>query len=178
MTDPAGRSPDVPAEQAGPAASEGQSTRSAQTNTSGPSANIAVPIGALLIIASFFLPWLDLEASSPSGFDIAFRVPSARVLLNQFGMDPKKATGLTRRLVIVPLMAVGVLLLNATAGSHVLTRVFSRMLTFATGVFLSIVLGYVGLKVPQLHPAPAFWMTFSGGLLIAVGSFFDVLRRA
>ena len=158
MTDPAGRRPDMPVRQAG---------------------NIAVPIGALLIVASFFLPWLNFPgASSPSGFDIAFRTPSARVLLNHFGVDPKRPTGLTRRLVIVPLMAGGVLLLNVTAGSHVVTRVFSRMLTFATGVFLSIVLGYVGLKVPQLHPAPAFWTTFSGGLLIAVGSFFDVLRRA
>ena len=174
MTDPALRSPDVSAGQAG---ESGRSTSSAQAGPSGPSANIAVPIGALLIIASFFLPWLDFEASSPSGFDIAFRSPSARVLLNHFGVNPAKPTGLTRRLVSAPLMAVGVLLLHVTAGSHVVTRVFSRMLTFATGVFLTIVLGYVGSMFTQLTPAPAFWTTFSGGLLIAVGSFFDVLRR-
>jgi hypothetical protein len=28
----------------------------------------------------------------------------------------------------------------------------------------------------ELHPAPALWSTFMGGLLIALGSVFDVLR--
>ena len=154
--------------------------------------NIAVPIGALLIIASFFLPWLEFESSTPSGFDIAFRTASARKFLDHFGVPTPEPTKITRRLVLVPLMAAGVLLLNLTTGAsvqsgqtpsthsaktHVVTRTFARILIFATGVFLTVVLGYVGSMFTQLKPAPAFWTTFSGGLLIAVGSFFDILRR-
>jgi hypothetical protein len=149
--------------------------------------NAAVPVGALLIIAAFFLPWFHLGSAAPSGFDIAFRDESARRLMNHFGLETDQPTRITRRFVLVPLMAAGVLLINVTSqarpssgsGAAVLvTRTFARVLSLGTGLFLAVLVGYVGVRFVHLRPAGAFWMTFSGGGLIAIGSVFDLLRGA
>ena len=146
--------------------------------------NAAIPVGGVLILVSFFLPWISLGSGSPSGFDLAFKDEAAKGLLVHFGVDfeapaLKAPTRVTRPLVLLPLMALGVLLLDVTAGSRFIrrpTRRISRLVVLATGVFFSIVFGYLGCGFPTLRLGPAFWTTFSGGLLIAVGSVFDVLR--
>ena len=144
--------------------------------------NAAVPVGGMLIIVSFFLPWISLASTSPSGFELAFADEAARGLLVHFGVDfrepaLKEPTRITRPLVLLPLMALGVLVLDLTAGSRFVSRPprrISRLVVLATGVFFSIVFGYLGCNFPDLRLGPAFWTTFSGGLLIAVGSVFDV----
>ena len=118
------------------------------------------------------------RTETASGYELAFHTKTAGALLGHFGVRTENPTRITCRLVLFPAMAAGVLLLNLTAGRGTLVRTVSRMLIFATGMFVSLVFGYMGSKCPQLQPTPAFWMTFSGGLLIAVGTVFDIFRGA
>lgn len=138
--------------------------------------NVAVTIGGLMIIVSFFLPWVYLGPSSASGCQLAFEKPMAQLLIGRFGIYTAEPTRITRPLVLVPLFALAALMLHLTTGKHVLARIVSRTLIFATGLVLAMVFAYVGAMVVELRPAPALWTTFGGGMLIALGSAFDVLR--
>lgn len=141
-----------------------------------PLPSVAVPVGGLLIVVSFFLPWVYLDHAGVSGFQLAFQEEPARVLLELLGLSIPNPIRGTRVLSLVPLLAVGVLLLDLTAGTHRMTRLISRGLIFITGLLIIAVFGYVGGSVVVLSPGPALWSTFSGGLLIVLGSAFDVVR--
>ena len=138
--------------------------------------SVAVTIGGLMIIVSFFLPWVYLGPSSASGFQLAFEKPMAQLLIGRFGAYPAEPTRITRPLALVPLFALAVLMLHLTTGKRVPARIVSRTLVFATGLVVAIVFAYVGAMVVEVRPAPALWTTFGGGMLIALGSVFDVLR--
>ena len=138
--------------------------------------NLAVPVGALLIIISFFLPWVYLGHAGVSGFQLALEAGPATALLERFEVYTDAPNHLTRPLLAIPLMGLAVIMLDLTAGKRVATRIVSRTLIFVTGLFITGAFGYVGCTVVVVHPAPALWTTFSGGLLIALGSVFDVAR--
>ena len=139
-------------------------------------ANAAVPIGAVLVIVAFFLPLVYLDSMGVSGFQLVIHKGLAWDLLVHFGIYVESPTGVTRPLILVPFMGLGVLLLELTIGKHVISRLVSRTLIFVTGVILAGGFGYVGAMCVEVLPAPGLWMMFSGGLLIALGSVFDVVR--
>jgi hypothetical protein len=138
--------------------------------------NVAIILGGLMIIVSFFLPWIYLGPSSASGFQIAFEKTMAQSLISRFGVYAAEPTQITRPLALVPLFALAALMLHLTTGKRVPARIVSRMLIFATGLVVAMAFGYVGAMVVEVRPAPAFWTTFGGGMFIALGSIFDVVR--
>ncbi len=149
--------------------------------------NPAVPLGAILILVSFFLPWVFLEGTGCSGFELAFKKDPATALLLRFGVwtpassedgrPPRVSPNtVTRPLVLVPLLALGVIMLEVSSGRALLMRLISRGLTFTTGTMLAVGFAWFGTSVMVVHPAPAFWMVVMGGLLVALGSVTNVLR--
>ena len=129
-----------------------------------------------MIIVSFFLPWVYLGPLEASGCQLAFEKPMAGLLMSRFGIYAAEPTRITRPLMLVPLFAVAVLMLHLTAGKRIFPRIVSRMLIFATGLFVTLVFGYIGAMVVEVRPAAGLWTTFSGGMFIALGSVFDVVR--
>jgi hypothetical protein len=138
--------------------------------------NLAVPLGALFVLISFFLPWINLGPAEVSGFDLAFRPEAAGALLDRFGVYTREPTTVTRPLMLVPLMAIGVLMLNLTAGKRLIMRLVTRSLIMVTGLMITAGFGFVGSMVVNVRPGPALWTTFSGGLLIVLGTVYDVAR--
>ncbi len=136
--------------------------------------NPGVPVGCILVLAGFVLPWLAF--GNLSGLEI--------------GADPEKAAtaaavvrsvhrfppGAMRMLYFVPLLALSTLLLDVSVPVGNRERTFARLGVLVAGGTLTLFFLYVGIRfLPYL--ASGFWGSCMGSLFILVGGIFNAARR-
>ena len=148
--------------------------------------NRAASLGALLVIFSFFLPWFYLGESSRSGFELVLREEAAEELLARFdimliqstedGAKTVSANAATRPLLLAPLLALSTLALDSSKVRGTLMRILVRGLIGGAGALLAGAFAWFGISVMVIQPTPMYWMVVLGGLLIALGSLFDIIR--
>jgi hypothetical protein len=139
-----------------------------------PRRNFAVPVGAVIVIVCFFLPWITLDHSSAmevSGDPL--KAESAFVYLRLYADHP---LSYTRLLYLIPTLALSTLLLDSTVPPGHVGRVAARLGAFAGGATLCFFFIFCGLRMgPKL--TYGFWGSLSGALYISVGALFDVFRN-
>lgn len=120
-------------------------------------ANLAVPIGCLLVITAFFLPWLRVDTVGVSGLG----------LLRQRFFQPAAAV----------VLAFLVLATGRAVPRQIVMRLSSRLTIVVAGAIMAGTFGFYSVTLGQLA-GPGLWLSFAGGLLIVVGTVFDLIRGA
>ena len=136
--------------------------------------NIGVPIGTVVLVVCFFLPWVR-----PSNISAAVMVVDATranaTALYAMGVTANHPQAVSRVLLMIPLLAVSTLLLELSAPAGHSARVIARISILAGGGTLCVFFVAVGLQAgPKL--LYGFWGSLSGALFITVGGLFNVFR--
>jgi hypothetical protein len=143
------------------------------TPPSRPTGNIGVPIGCILLLVCFFLPWITM--GSVSALELSTDRETAVSAFAHLQFSSPLPMLLTRGLWVVPLLALLVLWTELTIPSGRLGRRAVRIAVFAVAGVAAFLFIRFGLDFgTQL--AYGFWGSLMGDLFITVGELFNVLR--
>jgi hypothetical protein len=138
------------------------------------SGNIGIPVGCILILVCFFLPWLS--RTHTSGIQMAGSSAKADAAFGYLGTHSRTPILVTRVLYLVPLLALTALLLDLSVPPGHKSRFFARLGILAAGAALSMFFVHFGCTYgAQL--TYGFWGSLMGALFITVGVIFDVARN-
>ena len=136
--------------------------------------NLGVPVGCVLLLAGFFLPWLSFGALS--GMEIAAdREKAAMAIAVARPAHVSSAMGL-RLLLFVPILALVTLMIEMTVPPGHPERLLARLGVLLAGGTLTLFFLYVGI-VYAPYLAAGFWGSCMGAMFILVGGVFDAARR-
>lgn len=136
--------------------------------------NVGVPVGCLIVIVCFFLPWTAPKGAS--AMEISgdpFKALTA--LSHVLEVHTEKPLAYTRVLYLVPILALSTLMLEITVPPGHGGRILARLAVLAAGATLCLFFVSLGI----LHAsklAGGFWGSLTGALFIFVGVLFNVFR--
>ena len=136
--------------------------------------NIGVPVGCLIILGCFFMPWLTLDGAS--AMELSTDRQKAEAAFGYLRLHHRMPIMVTRGLYMIPLLALSTLMLDfAIAPGHV-ARAAARFGILASGAVLAIFFIHTGVSFgPQM--SYGFWGSLTGSLFVAVGVLFNVARN-
>ena len=136
--------------------------------------NIGVPVGCILIVACFFLPWLT--RTHISGMEMASMSAKADAAFGYLAEHSRTPVLTARVLYLAPLLALVALLLDLSVPPGHKSRFFARLGILAAGASLGMFFIHFGVYFgAQL--TYGFWGSLMGSLFITVGVIFDVARN-
>ena len=135
--------------------------------------NTGVPIGCVVLLVCFFLPWVAL--GNVSAMTIALDAAKADTSILYVGFTTNDPQTAGRVLLMVPLLAISTLMLELSVPTGRGNRMAVRIATAAGGGTLVAFFTMVALAGGH-RLAYGFWGSLSGALFITVGGLFNVFR--
>ena len=138
-----------------------------------PSGNLGVPVGTVLIVVCFFLPWVTLNDFT--ALEVSANHQKASMALGYLKMNPRNPLALRRALYLIPIVALSTLMLQFAIPPGRTGRAAARFGVLAVGAMLCTFFIYFAFHHgPKL--ACGFWGSLTGALFITVGALFNVFR--
>jgi hypothetical protein len=139
-----------------------------------PGGSFAVPVGAVLLIVCFFLPWTALDHSS--AMEVSGDPLKAESAFDYLGLYAARPFNYTRLLFLIPILGISALLVETTVGPGHPGRMAVRLSVFAGGAALCLFFVFCGVHMGA-KLVYGFWGSLTGALYLCVGALFDVLRN-
>ncbi len=140
---------------------------------SGVRGNVGVPIGSILILIGFFLPWLAFGGLSAA--QIAANPDRMAAALGVLSRDVPAPGAVARALLVIPILALSTLMIDvATPPGHP-ARLAARLGVLLAGALLTAFFLLAGVLYGR-HLTSGFWGSCMGALFILVGGIFNAAR--
>jgi hypothetical protein len=136
--------------------------------------NPGVPVGCILLVACFFLPWVPVIGLS--AVRIASDPEAAEAAFGALGLGHPSPIHVTRLLFFVPLLALSTWMLDASVPPGASGRLAAKIGVLMSGVVLAFFFAAMGFFFGP-HLGAGFWGSLMGSLFILVGVIFNVARN-
>lgn len=136
--------------------------------------NPGIPVGCILLVACFFLPWVSV--ADLSAMRIAADADAADAAFGVLGLSHPSPGSVTRLLFFVPALALSTWMLDASVPLGRPGHLATKLGVGASALVLVLLFGGLGAAFGR-QLAAGFWGSLMGSLFILVGVIFDVARN-